>query len=62
LEKNEAVDNPYAVGMAAAMKAKDDKPPLKNLQSLKHTILLSQLKKMRRMKKKIITKRLSQNA
>ena len=27
--KNEAVDNPYAVGMAAAMKAKDDKPPLK---------------------------------
>jgi hypothetical protein len=28
-EKKEAVDNPYAVGMAAAMKAKDDKPPLK---------------------------------
>jgi len=27
--KNEKVDNPYAVGMAAAMKAKDDKPPLK---------------------------------
>src|SRR6056300_223196 len=27
--KKEAVDNPYAVGMAAAMKAKDDKPPLK---------------------------------
>ena len=28
-EKKEAVDNPYAVGMAAAMKAKDDQPPLK---------------------------------
>jgi hypothetical protein len=27
--KNEAVDNPYAVGMAAAMKAKNDQPPLK---------------------------------
>ena len=27
--KNEAVNNPYAVGMAAAMKSKDDKPPLK---------------------------------
>src|SRR6056300_83134 len=27
--KNEQADNPYAVGMAAAMKAKDDKPPLK---------------------------------
>jgi arsenate reductase-like glutaredoxin family protein len=27
--KNEKVDNPYAVGMAAAMKSKDDKPPLK---------------------------------
>jgi len=27
--KNEAVDNPYAVGMAAAMKATGDKPPLK---------------------------------
>jgi len=28
-EKKEAVDNPYAVGMAAAMKAKNDTPPLK---------------------------------
>src|SRR5210317_1836042 len=27
--KNEKIENPYAVGMAAAMKAKDDKPPLK---------------------------------
>ena len=27
--KNEAVDNPYAVGMAAAMKQKGDQPPLK---------------------------------
>lgn len=27
--KGEAVDNPYAVGMAQAMKAKDDQPPLK---------------------------------
>jgi arsenate reductase-like glutaredoxin family protein len=27
--KNEKVDNPYAVGMAAAMKAKNDQPPLK---------------------------------
>jgi ribosomal protein S17E len=28
-DKTEAVDNPYAVGMAQAMKAKDDQPPLK---------------------------------
>jgi hypothetical protein len=28
-EKKEAVDNPYAVGMAQAMKATGDKPPLK---------------------------------
>src|SRR6056300_1252763 len=27
--KNEQIKNPYAIGMAAAMKAKDDKPPLK---------------------------------
>src|SRR6056300_584644 len=27
--KNEQTKNPYAIGMAAAMKAKDDKPPLK---------------------------------
>ena len=27
--KNEQAKNPYAIGMAAAMKAKDDKPPLK---------------------------------
>src|SRR5210317_727595 len=27
--KNEAVDNPYAVGMAQAMKSKNDQPPLK---------------------------------
>ena len=27
--KNEQVKNPYAIGMAAAMKAKDDQPPLK---------------------------------
>jgi hypothetical protein len=27
--KNEQVKNPYAVGMAQAMKAKDDQPPLK---------------------------------
>ena len=27
--KDEAVDNPYAVGMAQAMKAKNDQPPLK---------------------------------
>jgi hypothetical protein len=27
--KDEAVDNPYAVGMAAAMKQKGDQPPLK---------------------------------
>jgi hypothetical protein len=27
--QKEAVDNPYAVGMAQAMKAKDDQPPLK---------------------------------
>src|SRR5210317_460971 len=34
-EKKEAVDNPYAVGMAAAMKAKDDKPPLKKSTNTK---------------------------
>src|SRR6056300_475700 len=27
--KNEAVDNPYAVGMAQEMKSKNDQPPLK---------------------------------
>jgi hypothetical protein len=27
--KNEQVKNPYAIGMAQAMKAKDDQPPLK---------------------------------
>jgi gamma-glutamyl phosphate reductase len=44
--KDEQVKNPYAIGMAAAMKAKDDNHLLKNLQLQKHTILLSQLKKI----------------
>jgi hypothetical protein len=48
--KDEAVDNPYAVGMAQAMKAKNDQPPLKNLLLQKHMILLSLLKKIKKKK------------
>ena len=42
----EAVDNPYAVGMAQAMKAKDDQPPLKKSTITKaHDIAKSIMKK-----------------
>jgi hypothetical protein len=45
-EKKEAVDNPYAVGMAAAMKATGDKPPLKKSTIVKaHDIAKSIEKK-----------------
>ena len=43
--KNEAVDNPYAVGMAAAMKAKDDKPPLKKSTITKAHDIAKSIKK-----------------
>jgi hypothetical protein len=36
-EKKEAVDNPYAVGMAQAMKSTGDKPPLKKSTITKST-------------------------
>jgi hypothetical protein len=45
-EKKEAVNNPYAVGMAAAMKATGDKPPLKKSTIVKaHDIAKSIEKK-----------------
>jgi hypothetical protein len=45
-EKSEAVDNPYAVGMAAAMKSTGDKPPLKKSTIVKaHDIAKSIEKK-----------------
>ena len=43
--KKEAVDNPYAVGMAAAMKAKDDKPPLKKSTITKAHDIAKSIKK-----------------
>src|SRR5210317_309516 len=43
--KNEKVDNPYAVGMAAAMKAKDDKPPLKKSKITKAHDIAKSIKK-----------------
>ena len=43
--KKEAVDNPYAVGMAAAMKAKDDKPPLKKSTITKAHNIAKSIKK-----------------
>src|SRR6056300_1093572 len=42
---NEKVDNPYAVGMAAAMKAKDDKPPLKKSTITKAHDIAKSIKK-----------------
>jgi hypothetical protein len=47
----EAVDNPYAVGMAQAMKAKDDQPPLKKSTITKaHDIAKSIEKDQKEMK------------
>ena len=43
--KNEAVDNPYAVGMAAAMKAKNDQPPLKKSTITKAHDIAKSIKK-----------------
>ena len=44
--KNEQAKNPYAIGMAAAMKAKDDQPPLKKSTITKaHDIAKSIMKK-----------------
>ena len=43
--KNEQVDNPYAVGMAQAMKAKDDKPPLKKSTITKAHDIAKSIKK-----------------
>src|SRR5210317_1520285 len=43
--KNEKVDNPYAVGMAAAMKAKNDKPPLKKSTITKAHDIAKSIKK-----------------
>ena len=44
--KKEAVDNPYAVGMAQAMKQKNDEPPLKKSTITKaHDIAKSIMKK-----------------
>lgn len=43
--KNEKVDNPYAVGMAAAMKAKGDTPPLKKSTITKAHDIADKIKK-----------------
>jgi len=43
--KNEAVDNPYAVGMAAAMKKTGDKPPLKKSTITKAHDIAKSIKK-----------------
>src|SRR6056300_133979 len=42
---NEKVDNPYAVGMSQAMKAKDDKPPLKKSTITKAHDIAKSIKK-----------------
>ena len=44
-EKSEAVDNPYAVGMAAAMKQTGDKPPLKKSTIVKAHDIAKSIKK-----------------
>ena len=50
--KNEQAKNPYAIGMAAAMKAKDDQPPLKKSTITKaHDIAKSIEKDQKEMKK-----------
>ena len=43
--KNEQAKNPYAIGMAAAMKAKDDKPPLKKSTITKAHDIAKSIKK-----------------
>src|SRR6056300_52118 len=43
--KNEAVDNPYAVGMAQAMKSTGDKPPLKKSTITKAHDIAKSIKK-----------------
>src|SRR5210317_1138777 len=43
--KNEAVDNPYAVGMAQAMKSKNDQPPLKKSTITKAHDIAKSIKK-----------------
>jgi hypothetical protein len=51
--KDEQVKNPYAIGMAAAMKAKDDQPPLKKSTITKaHDIAKSIEKDMKKEMKK----------
>jgi len=44
-EKKEAVDNPYAIGMAAAMKATGDTPPLKKSTIVKAHKIADKVKK-----------------
>jgi len=45
VEKKEAVDNPYAIGMAAAMKATGDTPPLKKSTIVKAHKIADKVKK-----------------
>src|SRR5210317_1375326 len=54
--KKEAVDNPYAVGMAAAMKAKDDKPPLKKSTITKAHDIAKSIKKDQKNEEKDVPK------
>ena len=52
--KNEQAKNPYAIGMAAAMKAKDDQPPLKKSTITKaHDIAKSIEKDMKKEEKDV---------
>ena len=59
--KNEQAKNPYAIGMAAAMKAKDDKPPLKKSTITKaHDIAKSIEKDMKKETHSFVTNKQNQ--
>src|SRR6056300_827888 len=54
--KNEAVDNPYAVGMAQAMKSTGDKPPLKKSTITKAHDIAKSIKKDEKNEEKDVPK------
>ena len=59
--KDEQVKNPYAIGMAAAMKAKDDQPPLKKSTITKaHDIAKSIEKDMKKETHTFMTQKINQ--
>lgn len=59
--KTEKVDNPYAVGMAAAMKAKDDKPPLKKSTITKAHDIAKSIKKDQNETHSFVTNKMNQS-